>query len=171
MQHFTSPRKSKVWIDLRAKGHWGQIFGAIICFIGGAIGGIMGVVVWEMILVFLFSTFLRRDLIYGILNVVDSIDIGVLILVGLFGLVPGALLGFVFAVFNQRFWGKAMFLALILGYVVELVSGYPTNLLGAVFYITCPIQAVWFGFIGAMFVKSRFGLLPSDESVSEVKNT
>jgi len=169
MQGFYSPDESKIWINLGSKGCWGQVVGAVMCFIMGTIGGLLSVMVWGAVLLFLPIGFLGRDLIGAFLNVAHYVSSGAWI-VGLFGLIPGMLIGLAFAVLGKRAWGKVMLLALALGYGVELIYGYPTNFLGIVFYITSPIQAVWFAFVGAMFVKSRFGLLPSEESVLEVNN-
>jgi len=156
-------RKSSTLVDLGAWGRFGQFLGAVLCLVGGIVGGAVGVVVWGVILLFLPCGFIGRTPLNGIVNVAYYAVSGGW-LVGVFGLIPGAIVGFAFAVSNRgRFWGISMLAALVLGYVIELGIGYPTNILGVLLYIGAPVQAVWFSFVGAMFVKARFGLLPLEE--------
>ena len=63
----------------------------------------------------------------------------------------------------------AVLVAMALGYIGEIIFGYPVNLLGIVFSAGAPIQAVWFAGIGALLLKIKFGLVKIDQIFPALK--
>ena len=159
----------KTWVDLAKLGYLGQVFGAIICTVTGMILGAVGVVVWSGLLHIIGGALLGQ----GKLETVVGVAIGIFSggwLAGAFGLLPGIVLGLAIGITNRRrLLAVAVLVAMALGYIGEIIFGYPVNLLGIVFSAGAPIQAVWFAGIGALLLKIKFGLVKIDQIFPALK--
>lgn len=159
----------KTWVDLAKLGCLGQVLGAIICTVAGIILGAVGVVVWGGLLHIIGGALLGQ----GKLEAVVGVAIGMFSrgwLAGVFGLLPGTALGLAIGITNRRrLLAVAVLMAMAVGYIGEIIFGYPVNLLGIVFYAGAPIQAVWFAGIGALLLKIKLGLVKIDQIFPALK--
>jgi hypothetical protein len=135
----------------------------MICTVAGMILGAVGVVIWSGLLHIIGGALLGQ----GKLETLVGVAIGVFSggwLAGVFGLLPGTVLGLAIGITNRRrLLASAVLVAMALGYCGELIYGYPVSLLGIALFVGAPIQAVWFAGIGALLLKIKFGLVKIDQ--------
>ena len=159
----------KTWVDLAKLGCLGRVLGVLGCTLTGMILGAVGVVLWIGLLRIIGGVLLGLDKLETVAGVSVNIVSG-LWLAGVFGLLPGIVLGFAIGATNsRRLLGITVLVAMTLGYVGEIIFGYPVNILGIVFYTGAPIQAVWFAGIGALLLKIKLGLVRIEQIFPALK--
>jgi hypothetical protein len=150
-----------IWINLGSKGRAGRILGVTICILVGAVGGAFG----AMIPFLLFNIALA-----GLLGQSQP-SVPLLIInggwfFGLFGLLPGAIVGLVFGITTRPPVRIILFIAvIIMTCACELLYGYPTNVPAGLSYVFAPFAVPFISFFFVLFIKIRLGLMAPEESV------
>lgn len=152
-----------MWVNLGSRGRVGRAFGVELISLSGAIGGAFGTV---------FVYLLALHLIAGALQqpepgILPPVLAGAWVL-GLFGLVPGAVFGLVFALSDQPNARMVAYAAaIVIAFGCQFAYGLPTNLVMACAYCWGPFAVPWIAMFAARLAKLRLGMFPADQMANE----
>lgn len=154
------PPPAPIWINLGDKGCLGRTLGVVGCTVSGAIAGAFGSI---------FPYLIALYAIAGLLGLPEP-SITQLILqggwfLGLFGLLPGAVVGFVTALTSKPSAKIALYIvAIVISCACELLYGYPTSIPAGCFYLFGPFAVPFVSMIFSTAIKIRLGLMPPREA-------
>ena len=159
------PEMPELLFDLSRFGAQGRILGVFFCGLWGSVAGAMGsLLVWLFIRAFLAGLIGEPE--PGIFSSVISGGW----FTGLFGLVPGLFMGIAIGLSNSmKYVGISYVISIVLGCGSLIAFGYPTTILGYIFYFMAPFGPPWISHMTTTALKVRLGLVPPEVASSYLK--
>lgn len=154
------PPPAPIWIDLGGRGCVGRTLGIAACTVAGAIGGALGSILPYLAILHTIAGWLLQPE-PGIAGPILQVGW----VMGLYGVLPGAVVGFVTALTR----GPSARIALCIGALVMSCGclwfpGYPASIPAFCFYAFEPFFVTLASMFLSTAIKIRLGLMPPGEA-------
>jgi hypothetical protein len=137
-----------------------RLLGIIACSIAGILGGVSGSLV---------ALLMGEALQAGLLGQNEPGFISPILsggwVFGIFGIIPGLLIGFSYGITNNdKIWISVVLFGFLTSCASEIIYGYPTNVRACLYYFVSPTLTAFFAAIASSRFKIWMGLMPPEQA-------